>query len=88
MGYALRDKRYRLVEWTKGFKTYMPFDEAKVLAYELYDYEKDPQETRNLANDPKHAGVVKRMTRQLHDYYARSYASPMSAPIAAKAAEK
>ena len=58
------------------------------MAYELYDYEKDPQETRNLANDPKHAGVVKRMTRQLHDYYARSYASPMSAPIAAKAAEK
>lgn len=88
MGYALRDKRYRLVEWTKGFKTYMPFDEAKVLAYELYDYEKDPQETRNLANDPKYAGVVKRLKGQLHDYYARSYASPMSAPIAAKAAEK
>lgn len=88
MGYALRDKRYRLVEWTKGFKTYMPFDDSKVLAYELYDYEKDPNETRNLANDPKYASVVKRIKRQLHDYYARSLSSPMSAPIAAKAAEK
>lgn len=87
MGYAIRDKRYRLVEWTKGFKTYQPFDQSKVLAYELYDYDKDPLETRNLADDPRYSGVVKRLKRQLHDYYTRSYRSPMSAPIAAKAAE-
>ncbi len=82
MGYALRDSRWRLVEWTKGFKTYMPFDESKVLAYELYDYEKDPGERHNLANDPKYAGVVKKLKAQLHDYYRRSLASPMSQPIA------
>ncbi|MDE7407780.1 MAG: sulfatase [Muribaculaceae bacterium] len=39
MGYAIRDPRYRLVEWTKGFKTYDPFnDDVEVLGYELYDY--------------------------------------------------
>lgn len=87
MGYSLRDPRYRLVEWTKGFKTYQPFDESCVLDYELYDYKNDPDETRNLAQDPKYASIVKRMKKQLHEYYAKSYASPMSAPIAAKAAE-
>ena len=34
-GYAIRDPRYRLVEWTKGFKTYQPFDENKVIGYQL-----------------------------------------------------
>ncbi len=81
MGYALRDKRYRFVQWTKGFKTYLPFDKSKVIAYELFDYETDPLETKNLANDPKYAKVVKRMEKQLEEYYARSYKSPMSAPI-------
>ena len=81
-GYAIRDPRYRLVEWTKGFKTYMPFDEDMVIGYQLFDYQKDPQETRNVANDPAYAGVVKKLKKQLREYYARSYSSPMSEPIA------
>ncbi|WP_300301010.1 sulfatase [uncultured Muribaculum sp.] len=85
-GYALRDSRYRLVEWTKGFKTYMPFDESKVIAYELYDYDKDPEERHNVANDPAYASVVKSLKKKLHQHYAKSYASPMSAPIARTAA--
>lgn len=85
-GYALRDSRYRLVEWTKGFKTYMPFDESKVVAYELYDYNKDPEERHNVANDPAYASVVKNLKKKLHQYYAKSYSSPMSAPIAKTAA--
>lgn len=88
MGYAIRDKRYRLVQWTKGFKTYDPFDPSKVLAVELFDYEKDPGETRNVAGDPAYAKVVKRLSRELEKYYARSYASPMSAPIKACAERK
>lgn len=83
MGYAIRDKRYRLVEWTRGFKTYdRPFDDSvEVLGYELYDYEKDPMEKVNVADSLKYASVVKRLKKQLHDYYAESYNSPMSAPI-------
>lgn len=88
MGYAIRDKRYRLVQWTKGFKTYMPFDKSKVIACELFDYEIDPLETKNLANDPAYAKIVKRLEKQLAEYYARSYNSPMSAPIKACAERK
>lgn len=80
-GYAIRDPRYRLVEWTKGFKTYQPFDESKVIGYQLFDYQKDPEERHNVANDPAYAGVVKKLKKQLREYYSRSYASPMSAPI-------
>lgn len=81
-GYAIRDPRYRLVEWTKGFKTYQPFDEAKVIGYQLFDYQKDPEERHNVANDPAYANVVKKLKKQLREYYAKSYSSPMSEPIA------
>ena len=81
MGYALRNDRYRLVEWTRGFKSYMPFSQDKVLAYELYDYKNDPLEKHNLANKPEYASLVKKLASQLHGHYARSLASPMAEPI-------
>lgn len=80
-GYSIRDKRYRLVQWTKGFKSYEPFDPSVVLDYELYDYETDPMETKNLAHDPAYAKVVDKMRKALEKHYAKSYASPMAEPI-------
>jgi iduronate 2-sulfatase len=43
LGRAVRDERYRLIEWKK------PGEPAESAEIELYDYEKDPGETRNLA---------------------------------------
>ena len=38
----------------------MPFDESKVAwPMRLYDYNKDPEERHNVANDPAYASVVK-----------------------------
>jgi iduronate 2-sulfatase len=45
MGRAVRTARYRLVEWKK------PGAAADTAALELYDYEADPAETKNLAAD-------------------------------------
>ena len=45
MGRAIRTKRYRMVEWKK------PGSAAATAEYELYDYESDPNETRNLAKE-------------------------------------
>ena len=45
LGRAIRTERYRMVEWRKVDA------EASTSEYELYDYESDPWETRNLAKE-------------------------------------
>jgi uncharacterized sulfatase len=50
MGYSVRTERYRYTEWDGGKK-----------GAQLYDYETDPGELKNLAEDAKHADVVKQM---------------------------
>jgi iduronate 2-sulfatase len=50
MGYSVRTERYRYTEWDSGKK-----------GSQLYDYEKDPDELKNLLDDPAYAAVVKQM---------------------------
>ena len=50
MGYSVRTERYRYTEWDGGKK-----------GAQLYDYEKDPGELKNLADDPAHAETVKQL---------------------------
>jgi iduronate 2-sulfatase len=45
LGRAVRTPRYRLVEWK------FPGQKAEKAVYELYDYEVDPGENKNLASD-------------------------------------
>jgi uncharacterized sulfatase len=54
MGYSVRTDRYRYTEWDGGKR-----------GVQLFDYEKDPGELRNLADDPAHAEVVKSMKASL-----------------------
>lgn len=60
MGYAYRTPRYRFVAWT-------PFDakDRSIIDRELYDYEVDPQEKKNLADDPEYAAVLNAL-EELH----------------------
>ncbi|HOD51719.1 MAG TPA: sulfatase [Candidatus Hydrogenedentes bacterium] len=51
MGYSLRTERYRYTEWR------IPADDG-FRARELYDYDEDPLETRNLAEVPEYAGTA------------------------------
>lgn len=50
LGQSVRTARYRYVEWTN--------QNGKLDARELYDYEKDPKESRNLVDDPEYAEVA------------------------------
>jgi uncharacterized sulfatase len=50
MGYSVRTARYRYTEWDGGKK-----------GVQLFDYDTDPGELKNLAGDPASADVVKRM---------------------------
>lgn len=62
MGYTLRDRRYRYVKWLQ-----MDFRsgerEGLLVGCELYDYETDPYETVNQADNPKFADTVARFER-------------------------
>jgi iduronate 2-sulfatase len=49
-GYSVRDERYRYTEWDSGKR-----------GVQLYDYETDPHELKNLADDPAHSAAVERM---------------------------
>lgn len=74
MGYSLRNNQYRYTEWVGNFfNTAKPFKNADVKAAELYDYVNDPNETKNLANDPKFKKVVDELAAQLHQYYEQQY---------------
>ncbi|MEM9161208.1 MAG: sulfatase/phosphatase domain-containing protein, partial [Verrucomicrobiota bacterium] len=49
MGRAFRTERYRIVEWSDQNKS------PETTVYELYDYERDPLETKNLAKEQPEA---------------------------------
>lgn len=66
MGYSLRSDRYRYTEWLgNGYRTFKAYDPKNLEAVELYDYEKDPNETRNLAEDPAYRDIVKALKDKL-----------------------
>ena len=58
MGYSMRTERYRFTRWVQRD------DPSKVIAVELYDHQTDPQENQNIANDPKQAALVAKLTEQ------------------------
>jgi arylsulfatase A-like enzyme len=69
MGYSLRTDRYRYTEWhNNDFRSYTPYDNKNLEARELYDYEKDPLETKNLVNDPKYSKVVEQLQQKIRTH--------------------
>ena len=64
MGYAYRDTRYRYIEWVKK-DAWKGETTGPVVARELYDYDKDPLETRNLVDDPAYREVIAAMQAKI-----------------------
>lgn len=65
MGYSVWTDAYRYAEW-RDWKS------GQTVARELYDHQGDPNETRNLAEDQKHADQVKLAAEELAKVQARS----------------
>ena len=59
MGYSMRTDRYRFTRWQRG--------DGQVVACELYDYETDPDETVNVADDLSYADVVGRLNEMMDE---------------------
>lgn len=55
MGYTVRTKRFRYVEWQRWNDS---GDHREVVATELYDHRTDPQEAKNVADSAAHKDVV------------------------------
>lgn len=73
LGRAIRTDRYRLVEWKK------PGESADSAELELYDYEIDPLETKNLAvEQPETVAKLRALLAQHPE------AKPQSSPTSAK----
>jgi arylsulfatase A-like enzyme len=66
MGYSIRTGKYRYTIWLKDtFRSYKPYNKDLVVASELYDYEKDPNETVNVVDDKVYASVAKDMNDKM-----------------------
>lgn len=65
-GHSVRTERYRYAEWDNG-----------KAGAQLYDYEKDPNEKRNLVNDPKYAETVSHLKGLVRQNWANEYRPPV-----------
>jgi hypothetical protein len=69
MGYAVRDKRYRYVEWIEnGLHVDQDSKLDNTVAVQLFDYYNDPLEKNNLANYEEYSFVQKRMSLYLREH--------------------
>ncbi|SNR78014.1 Arylsulfatase A [Lutibacter agarilyticus] len=72
MGYSIRTKRYRYTEWhDEGYRSFTPYKEERILGRELYDYEVDPLETKNLINDASYADTAKLLKAELKSFLTK-----------------
>lgn len=68
MGYSIRTDRYRYTCWMKDNYTSARPLKDEVFFRELYDYDKDPHETVNLANDASYKAEAAKLDVVLKDF--------------------
>jgi iduronate 2-sulfatase len=70
MGYSMRNSRYRYTIWMKDkFRSTQPYNDAFVLGEELYDYEKDPLETKNIINEQDIQEIAADLRKKMKNYF-------------------
>jgi arylsulfatase A-like enzyme len=70
MGYAFRTDRYRYVVWLKDeYRSYKKYSNTLIKAQELFDYELDPLETRNVFTNKKYKNIANEMIRYSEAFF-------------------
>lgn len=66
MGYTIRTEKYRYTEWHgNSYNTEKPYDKSNVVAVELYDMTKDPNESTNVAKSSEYQSIAKEMQQKM-----------------------
>lgn len=69
-GYSMRTEKYRYVIWmADGFTSEQPFSADKIYGIELYDFEKDPKETLNVAGDKNYATAKNELYQKMITFF-------------------
>ena len=69
MGYTIRTTRYRYTEWHDNtYRSFEKYDSKNIIGRELYDYEKDPLETKNLIDNHSYSEIEDDMKEKLQDH--------------------
>lgn len=72
MGYSIRTKQYRYTIWMKnGYRSYQTYNKDLLVASELYDYKKDPDETVNVVDDKKYAAISKELHSKMIQFLSQ-----------------
>ena len=72
MGYAFRTDRYRYVVWMgENFRTTQAYQKDLVVAEELYDYQKDKFETRNMLYDSGYGNILEEMQALSQQFFLK-----------------
>ena len=87
MGYTIRTERYRYTEWYKDYAGLTPRSDDNIIGRELYDYQEDPLETKNLVDDKDLAGIVDEHVMLLHQFLAVQVGTATAAALAGPGAE-
>jgi iduronate 2-sulfatase len=70
MGYSIRTSKYRYTIWMgNDFRSTQPFNADYIVASEMYDYEKDPNETVNIVDDKNYTSIAKEMYNKMIDFF-------------------
>ena len=72
-GYAIRTERYRYVEWVDIIvrEDNGKYGEDKIIARELYDYQKDPLEKISVVDSPEYKEIAEKMHKQMKDFFLK-----------------
>ncbi|MFA8436868.1 MAG: sulfatase [Marinifilaceae bacterium] len=71
-GYAFRTERYRYVVWVNEmFRKPGNFSKERIIERELYDYKKDPNETRNLVGNKRYRKVSEELEEMCLEYFEK-----------------
>ena len=72
MGYTIRTDKYRYTEWhSNNYRSGQTYSDSNIKDAELYDYEKDPNETKNFVNAAAYASIKAVLKTKLEGQLAK-----------------